>query len=103
MDSRYYRTVKRRYYAAGIKAERRKQRLECVCGIRPNPVELDAVFLTEDVAESYRYMQCPRYADCLLVACIGYWINFSCRACAIYSNTASALSAVKVIRSVLDE
>lgn len=103
MDSRNYRAVKRRYYAASIKAEYKRKRLKPVCGIKPNPVELDAVFLTEDVAASYRYLQCPRYDACLFVACLGYWINFSCRACAVYSNSDNALSAVKVIRSVLDE
>lgn len=60
--------------------------LDLVLGFRPTPVELDVVVIDPDVAETYRFMDCPGYSACLDVACAGVWKYFNCRACNVYRH-----------------
>jgi hypothetical protein len=72
----------RRKIRAGVKLSK----LDLVFGFRPSPVELDAVFSDPDIADMYRFKECPGYSDCLSIACIGLWDNFSCMACNVYKQ-----------------
>lgn len=81
------------------KAERRKGKLDLVLGFRPNPCELHATFVDEDVSSTYRLFECPRYTECLDIACLAQWQTWSCRACSIYQHYFDPL-VTKVIRRV---
>jgi hypothetical protein len=65
-------------------AEDLRDRLKTVCGLAPNPCELDGQIRDPDQVEQYRLLKCPGYQACLDVARKGDWCSFTCRVCPVF-------------------
>jgi hypothetical protein len=63
------------------RAEWKRSRLEDVSGLKPNPCEVTEPFTSVDACAETRSFDCPRYSDCLDVACIADWNGWTCVAC----------------------
>jgi hypothetical protein len=76
----------------------RKLRLPDVSGIRPNPCELDWIVYDPELVEEYRLLRCPCYGECLDVARVGKWRNFTCRACDVFGLYADSSRYTKKVK-----
>lgn len=66
------------------RAEWKRSRLEDICGFRPNPCEVTKPFTTVESCAETRFFDCPRYSDCLDVACIADWNGWTCASCPMF-------------------
>lgn len=65
------------------RAERIKQTLMKVSGLKPKPRELPPVD-SRTIRWPPRWFDCPSYDDCLEVAAIGNWASYTCERCPVY-------------------
>lgn len=85
----------------GRKARRRsvaedlREQLPKIGGLSANPCELE-ITIEIDKIDSYKYLDCPNYDDCVNIASMASWRALTCRACAIFK----ALSPGKEVRKV---
>lgn len=85
---------------ARAKAERLREKLAHVFGLRPNPCELQGEILYDEDVSTFRFLDCPRYDRCLDVACVANWKGMTCRACLILKRFSNG--QIRIVRKVVD-
>lgn len=104
MGVRKGKKTRRSRVQARAKAERDRDKLGLVLGLKPDPCEvLNAFWVCDpDLAAVFRYLDCPGYDRCLLIACRADWEWFSCRGCSVFTLYCKCKLQPR-IRKVIDE